>query len=166
MPRPTRMRSLTAPSLSEISFSFMMPCSARLADAHEVLDLLDHAAHRRGVGQGRGAADLVEPQPDQGLALLGLAADRRADLLDRDGRALVVLCHRRLPYAASPAASPASPASRRRLCRAETLRPRRAATARGESSFLSALKVARTRLYGFDEPSDFATTSCMPTVSK
>src|SRR5215213_9158945 len=105
MPRPTRMRSLTAPSLSEISFSFMMPSSARLADAHEVFDLLDHAAHRRGVGQGRDAADLVEPQPDEGLALLGLAADRRADLLDRDGRALrVVLCHHRLPYAASPAA--------------------------------------------------------------
>src|SRR5688572_2322474 len=96
MPRPMRMRSLTAPSLSRMSFSFMTPSSARPADAHEVLDLLDHAAHRRGVGQGRGAADLVEPEPDQGLALLGFAADRRAGLLDRDGPALlVVLRHRR-----------------------------------------------------------------------
>src|SRR5215213_3170480 len=100
MPRPTRMRPLMAPSLSLISFSFMMPSSARvrwgILDAHEVFDLLDHAAHRRGVGQGRGAADFVQPEPDEGLALLGLAADRRADLLDRDGAALVRLCHHRL----------------------------------------------------------------------
>src|SRR5215218_5389165 len=42
---------------------------------------------------------------------------------------------------------------------------RRAATERGESWCLSASKVARTMLYGFEEPSDFATTSCMPSVS-
>src|SRR3954469_14830060 len=42
---------------------------------------------------------------------------------------------------------------------------RRAATERGESWCFSASRVARTMLYGFDEPSDFATTSCMPSVS-
>src|SRR5918995_4248741 len=67
-------------------------------------------------------------------------------------------------YASAPTAS-ASEASRRRDCSVETLRPRRAATARGLSSFLSASKVARTRLYGFDDPIDFDTTSCMPTAS-
>ena len=42
---------------------------------------------------------------------------------------------------------------------------RRAATVRGESCCLSASKVARTTLYGLDEPSDFATTSWRPSVS-
>src|SRR5919107_4508184 len=92
IPRPMRMRALVAPSLSRISESFMTPSSLPVRgvvlDAHEVLDLLDHAAHRRGVGQGRGAADLVQAEPDEGLALLGLAADRRAGLLDRDRAAL------------------------------------------------------------------------------
>src|SRR5918911_36366 len=79
MPRPTRMRSLVAPGLSEISFSFMAPSLLPVFDAHEVLDLLDHAAHRRGVGQGRDAMELVQPEADQRLALPRLAADRRAD---------------------------------------------------------------------------------------
>jgi len=42
---------------------------------------------------------------------------------------------------------------------------RRAATERGESWCFSASKVARTMLYGFDEPIDFATTSWTPSVS-
>src|SRR5919112_6599531 len=91
IPRPMRMRALVAPSLSRISESFMTPSSLPVRgvvlDAHEVLDLLDHAAHRRGVGQGRGAVQLVELEPDQRLALLGVAADRRADLLDLQGLA-------------------------------------------------------------------------------
>src|SRR6185437_6836344 len=63
------------------------------------------------------------------------------------------------------AVASASPPSRRRDCSVETLMLRRAATERGESWCLSASKVARTTLYGLDEPSDFATTSCMPSVS-
>src|SRR5918994_3043992 len=164
MPRPTRMRFLVEPSLSRISLSFMTFSSPPVDDAHEVLDLLDHAAHRGRVLEGRDAVELVEPEPDQRLALLGLAADRRADLLNGDGLGGGLLCHRGLPHASAPAASP-SPAMRRRDCSVDTLRPRRAATERGLSSFFSASKVARTRLYGFDEPSDLATTSCMPTTS-
>src|SRR5918994_1577320 len=87
MPRPTRIRSFVAPALSRMSLSFMAQSSflRGVFDAHEVLDLLDHAAHRGGVGQGRCAMQLVQPQADQGLALLAVAADRRADLPDRDG---------------------------------------------------------------------------------
>src|SRR5687767_11761850 len=155
MPRPTRMRFLVDPSLSRISLSFMAPSSLHVDDAHEVLDLFDHAADRRRVFQGRSPMQLVELEPDQRVALFRLAADRRADLLDREGLAGrssgfgssgFALGHRRsLPYASAPTASP-SPLSRRRDCSVETLRPRRAATARGLSSFLSASKVARTRL--------------------
>src|SRR5215213_585630 len=161
------MRFLVEPSLSRISLSFMTLSSLPVDNAHEVLDLLDHAANCRRVFQGRGAVKLVEFEADQRLALLGLAADRRADLLNGDGGCCGsrILCHcQSLPYASAPAASLVS-ASRRRACSVETFRPRRAATERGLSSFLSASKVARTRLYGFDEPSDFETTSCMPRVS-
>src|SRR3569832_1397772 len=63
------------------------------------------------------------------------------------------------------AVASASPPSRRRDCSVDTLMLRRAATERGESWCLSASKVARTTLYGLDEPSDFATTSCKPRVS-
>src|SRR4029078_9068416 len=63
------------------------------------------------------------------------------------------------------AVASASPPSRRRDCSVDTLMSRRAATERGESWCLSASKVARTKLYGLEEPSDFATTSCMPRVS-
>src|SRR5215211_7178219 len=87
MPRPTRIRFLVAPSLSRMSLSFMAPSLTPrgVFDAHEVLDLLDHAAHRRGVGQCRAAMQLVQPEANERLALAGVAADRRADLPDRDG---------------------------------------------------------------------------------
>src|SRR5918993_2035011 len=141
MPRPMRIRSLVAPSLSLIWLSFIAPSGSRAFDAHEVLDLLDHAAHRGGVAQGRGAVQLVQPEPDEGLALLGVATDRRADLAHGDR---VGLSHHPPPQDSAAAASPS--VMRRRDCSVETLRPRRAATERGESSFFSALKVARTRL--------------------
>src|SRR3712207_3479167 len=93
MPRPTRMRFLVEPSLSRISLSFMtfssLPQALVVLDnAHEVLDLFDHAAHRRGVGKRRGPMKLVELQADQRLALLGVATDRRSDLLNGDGGSL------------------------------------------------------------------------------
>src|SRR5919107_1546828 len=161
IPRPTRMRFLVEPSLSRISLSFMTFSSLPVDNAHEVLDLFDHAAHRRGVGKRRGPMKLVELQADQRLALLGVATDRRPDLLNGDGGccSLRLVCHCvSLPYASAPAASP-STASRRRAWSVETFRPRRAATEPGLSSFLRASKVARTRLYGFDEPRDLDTTS-------
>ena len=91
---------------------------------------------------------LFRPRP---ISVARWLASRRiglADLLDGDG---LLVSHRSLPHASAPAPS----ASPRRACRADTLRPRRAATERGLSSCFSASKVARTRLYGFDEPSDF-----------
>src|SRR5947209_11240831 len=65
MPRPTRVRSLREPGRSAISLSFI--ASSLLDHADEVLDLDDHAACRRIVGQLLHAADFVQPQPDQGL---------------------------------------------------------------------------------------------------
>src|ERR687890_698881 len=85
IPRPTRMRFLVEPSLSRISLSFMTLSSLLVDNAHEVLDLFDHAAHRRGVGKRRGPMELVELQADQRLALLGVATDRGPDLLNGDG---------------------------------------------------------------------------------
>src|SRR5262249_37112197 len=130
------------------------------------LDLGQHAAGLRRIRQLRDAPDPVEAQSDQRLALGVMAADRAADLLDFDrlvGLAHVVL-PARLIRVQSAACSP-SPSSRRRACRVDTLMLRREATERGESWRLSASKVARTMLYGLDEPIDFATTSCMPNVS-
>src|SRR5581483_478797 len=121
-------------------------------------DFRDHSTHGRIVGQRLPPPDLVEPEPDQGGALLARPPDRAADLLDGDGLALFGHAH------ASAAASASPPT--RRACRVDTLMLRRAATERGESWCFSALKVARTMLYGFDEPNDFATTSWTPSVSK
>ena len=85
IPRPTRMRFLVEPSLSRISLSFMTLSSLPVDNAHEVLDLFDHAADRRRVFQGRSTVKLVELETDQRLTLLGLTADRRTDLLNGDG---------------------------------------------------------------------------------
>src|SRR6266481_1706046 len=54
-------------------------------DPHEVLDLVDHAAHRGGVLQGAPAMALVEPEPLQGRLLVEAPPDRAAHLHDRDG---------------------------------------------------------------------------------
>src|SRR5215510_605473 len=87
MPRPTRRRDLRAPGLSAISLSFIALSSlASLADhADEVAHLGDHAACRRRVGQVLDPADLVEAEPDQGLALDAVAARRTGGLLNPDG---------------------------------------------------------------------------------
>src|SRR5690349_2551489 len=128
------------------------------------MHLRDHAAGRRRIGQLRHPADLVEPQPDQGFPLAVVAARGAPGLLNLDGLA-GTLAHSLLHHPLySTACSPSAP-SRRRACSADTLMLRRAATERGESCRLSASKVARTMLYGLDEPMDFATTSCMPSVS-
>src|SRR5690349_11874972 len=121
--------------------------------------LVDHAVRGRVIRQITRAADLVEPEPDQRGALVVVATQRAGDLLDLDG--LLCLSHGVLPQSADTSASPPS---RRRDCSVETLRLRRAATERGESWFFSASNVARTTLYGLEEPTDLATTSCMPSV--
>src|SRR5271157_387738 len=103
-------------------------------------DFRDHAAHGGGVLQHRRAADLVELQADQGLALLGRTADGAARLDDGD---FLRFSHGSvLPQPSVDSVSPPG----RRACRTETLRLRRAATERGESSCFSASKVARTML--------------------
>src|SRR5947209_10977362 len=100
-------------------------------DADEVLNLGDHAAHRRRVLQLGNPADLVEFQADQRRALRVVAADRAAGLLDLDR--LCGLGHRRNSrnaiYSATTSASPPT----RRDCSVDTLMLRRAATERGES---------------------------------
>src|SRR4029077_21014075 len=91
-------------------------------DPHQVLDLADHATHRRGVLEGAAAMPLVEPEALQGRFLVEAPADRAAGLHDRDGL-FVASC---LGHHAGSRAS----ASRRPRISA-TFLPRRAATARG-----------------------------------
>ena len=50
--------------------------------------LTDHAARRRRVQHFAGAADLVEPEPDQGLALVVVTPRGARHLLDLDGFSL------------------------------------------------------------------------------
>src|SRR5487761_2744676 len=87
MPRPMRKRFLRAPGRSAISLSFMAVVPlARFADhTHQVADLVDHAARRRGIRHVFDAADLVQPEPDQGLALVMVAPQRARHLFDLDG---------------------------------------------------------------------------------
>src|SRR3954462_12537654 len=86
MPRPTRIRFLREPALSEISVSFIVrflylwgiraesgwrfrddaPVLLLADDAYEMLNFRNHAANRRGVRQLGDPADLVELHPDQG----------------------------------------------------------------------------------------------------
>src|SRR5437764_13897127 len=126
-------------------------------DPYEVMDLVDHAAHRRGVFEGAPPMALVEPEPLQGRLLVVAAPDRAADLHNRDG----LLVASRFGHHAGSRAS----ASRRPRISA-TFLPRRAATARGLVTWLSAAKVALIMLCGFELPTDLATTSCTPSASK
>src|SRR5579885_2710395 len=126
--------------------------------AHQMMHFADHTSRCRRIRQFALASDFVEAEPNKRRALNTVAAQGARDLFHLQG----LSSHDR--HSQSAAAS-TSPPSRRRVCNVDTLMLRRAATARGESWCLSALKVARTTLYGFDEPSDFATTSCIPSVS-
>src|SRR4051794_21727858 len=65
-------------------FGIVRLCLLLVDDANEMVNLQDHAAHRRGVRQFAGAPDLVELEPDQRRALRLMAADRAAGLLDLD----------------------------------------------------------------------------------
>src|SRR3954453_10046275 len=144
-------------------FGIMLPLLLLADDADEMLNLADHAANRRRIRKLGNPADLVEVEADQRRTLRVMAADCAAGLLDLDR--LCGLGHRReLQIGCYSATASASPPTRRD-CRVETLMLRRAATERGESWCFSASKVARTMLYGLEEPSDLATTSCIPSVS-
>src|SRR5690242_20393097 len=96
-------------------------------------DFGDHAAHGRSVVDRRAPTDAVETKAEQRLTLRARAADRTADLLDRD----FLCCHDASPAQPSTASASAPPIWRR-ACNVETLRLRRAATERGESSRVSA----------------------------
>src|SRR3954468_6161000 len=116
MPRPTRMRVLFAPGLSRSSFKRAICLSPYLLrfvpsapnappvqsllfaadDAHEVRDLVDHAAHFGSVFEGPLLADLVEAEPDQGRPLIRRTTGRGRDLLDGYGCLVSHLCLHRL----------------------------------------------------------------------
>src|SRR4029453_5471715 len=142
MPRPMRVRSLRDPGRSAIWLSFIAS-SLALDHADEVLDLREHPARHRRIRQFARAPDLVQPKPDQGLALCVMAPHRAAGLFDLDG---LGVRHDRPQSAVASLSTPV-----RRACNVETLMLRRCATDRGESCTFSASKVARTMLYGLDE---------------
>src|SRR3954470_5823586 len=105
MPRPTRTRDWRAPLLSLRSLSFMSLHSLSLWSRrskvrerlgqgtaaisfryrNHMLHLPDHAADLGGVRQLDRAVHLVEAEPDQRLALVGRAADRRSGLGELEG---------------------------------------------------------------------------------
>src|SRR5260370_754234 len=100
---------------------------------------------------------LVEPEALQRRLLVEAPPDRAAGLHDSDGSLV-----------ASPlghhAGSRVSASRRPRI--SATFLPRRAATARGLVTWLSAANVALIMLCGFELPTDLATTSCTPSASK
>src|SRR3984893_5718157 len=107
----------------------------------------DHAAHRGGVFKRGPSADPVQTKTDKRRALRCGTPDWTLDLF-HDDPGDGACRHGLFPYA-SLAASISPPW--RRAWRADTLRLRRAATARGESCRCRASKGARTRLWGFDD---------------
>src|SRR6185295_8917378 len=95
-PRPTRIRFLRAPGLSEISFSFILHSRpvrpdgragkpSGFHDLDEMADLRDHAAYRGRVLEVTLARDLVQAETDQRCALRSLPALRAFHLLHADG---------------------------------------------------------------------------------
>src|SRR5262245_24003268 len=129
-PRPTRWRSFFEPGagLSELS----------RIDSHQVVDLVDHAAHRRRVRDLDRLIDLFQAQ----------AAHRRAMRL-LDARDAAQQRHLDLLHAVI----------------SSTRLPRRAAISAGVLIDLSPLSVARTTLYGLVEPKHLASTLVTPITS-
>src|ERR687898_3062928 len=92
MPRPTRLPRLWAPGLSDSSLSLIVETSlhrgrsgSSLLEPDQMAYLVDHAAHRGSVFQLACPVQLVEAEPNKGLSLIVLAADRAADLRNLDG---------------------------------------------------------------------------------
>src|SRR3954447_26076923 len=65
-PRPTRCRSLLEPGAGFSSLSFMSVI--RLVDPHEIVDLVDHAAHRRRVDEFGDLVDFFQAEADHRVA--------------------------------------------------------------------------------------------------
>src|SRR5258706_3978791 len=84
MPRPMRKRFFREPCFGAISFNFIAVSLFPVHHANEMLHLVDHPARHRIVRQIAPAADLVQPEPNQGLALSVLPPQRAAYLFDLD----------------------------------------------------------------------------------
>src|SRR5699024_7691083 len=167
--RPARVRAVLEPGAGRRSCSFSRESlwsmllsfmSVHLFERHQVGDGADHAADLRAVFLHHGVTDALEAEAAQGGSL-GLAA---ADL----GSGLGHLDLHQAPTLSARAAARPSACARRSGAGAtsSTERPRRAATASGSSSCLSASTVARTMLIWFVEPSDLESTSCTPAHSR
>src|SRR3954451_20781385 len=169
MPRPMRMRSLRDPGRSAIWLSFIDVdpyLSATTRTRGFTLPIMPRVAAVSGSSRVRPI--LLSPSP---ISVSRWLCSRRIALpvcWTLMVLLLAMICHSALPpdsgLPQSAVASLSTPV--RRDCKVETLMLRRCATERGESCTFSASKVARTMLYGLDEPIDFATTSCIPSVSK
>src|SRR3990167_5526063 len=97
-------------------------------------------AHLGGVLAHDHFVHLVQPEPDENLALACRAADRRTDLLDRDGFFLGHLNYSTIAAASASASTTLAPPRPRRSA---IFLPRRCATDLGEDWLVSASKVAR-----------------------
>src|SRR3954466_9979928 len=133
--------------------------SVDLLDRHQVTDGVDHASDLRAVLLDDHVADPLETERAQGLALVGLAADRGLHLLDLE------LCHQADTSREVPAGTSARALSRAAGATSSTGRPRRAATASGVSRLRNASTVACTTLMELDEPSDLLRMSWIPAHS-
>src|SRR3954447_4478490 len=158
-PRPTRVFAVLAPGAGRRWWSLSV-MSVHFLDRHEVTDGVDHAPDLGAVLLDDHVADPLQAQGAQGLALVGLAADGRALLLDLE------LCHQDVTSAAATAGCSARARSSAAGATCSTVSPRRAATASGCSSMRSASTVAWTMLIWLDEPSDLLSTSWMPAHSR
>src|SRR4051812_26087025 len=158
-PRPTRVLAVLAPGAGRRWWSLSV-MSVHFLDRHEVTDGVDHAADLGTVLLDDHVTDPLEAERAQGLALVGLAADRRALLLDLE------LSHQDVTSAAGTAAGCSARALRSAAgATSSTGRPRRAATASGCSSMRSAATVAWTMLIWLDDPSDLLRMSWIPAHS-
>src|SRR5690606_21252692 len=144
-------------SIRSVSWNLRCPDPRGSADAHQVRHLVDHSAHRRRVFQLAGLVQLLQAQAQHGRLVRTAGADGAANQRDLDR----LVAHRSLR----------APARDRRLAAAQPRissidLPRLAAISAGVFRFCSASIVARTMLYGFDDPWLLATTLLTPITSK
>src|SRR5699024_2066899 len=167
-PRPTRVRAVLEPGAGRRSCSFSRESvwsmllsfmSVHLFARHQVGDGADHAAELRAVFLHHRVTDALEAETPQRVTLSRVAADVGTDLGDLE-------LHHAPTLSARASARPAACARRSAAgATSSTGRPRRAATASGSSSCLSASTVARTMLIALVEPSDLDSTSWTPAHS-
>ena len=86
IPRPTRLRVLVALALSLSSFNLMLlspevlATSARIFNANQVVDFIDHSPDGGRVFQLAGPVHFIQPKTNQGCTLISSAADWATDL--------------------------------------------------------------------------------------